>query len=110
MSTTASNKKWYKATGTKPEVNKVVFYRRKDDDKERLGLWDGNDWYIFDLQKGEWMKHYEFFAWIANHETPAPISDFEWSNVPKDAYKYVAFYAIAEARRNRINSGLNMIF
>ncbi len=106
MSTTAFKRNWRSATRKPPEVNKIVLYRRKGEDKERLAFWDGTDYYIFDLQRGEWMKHHEFFAWVANHETPAPLSEFEYSDVPKDAYKYVAFYAIAECRRNRLLSGL----
>lgn len=105
MNTTAFKRNWKPATGEKPEVNQVVLLKRKGDDKERFALWNGTDYYIFDLQRGEWMKSYEYFAWVANHETPAPLEDFEYSTVPQDAYKHLAFFAIAEARRNRIDSG-----
>lgn len=105
MSTTAFERNWRPATGEKPEVNKVVLLKRKGDEKELLALWNGTHYYIFDLQRGEWMKHHEYFAWISNHETPAPLEEFEYSAIPQDAYKTLAFVAIAEARRNRIDSG-----
>lgn len=104
---------WKPAEKRKPRANEVIKFRRveafPEESKELLALWNGSDYYIFDLQKGEWVTLSEYvFGYesvlVKGKEVSISAEHLGWeySYAPKDAYRYVPFYALAEARRNRI--------
>ena len=93
-----------------PEENKVVIFLRDETEsnasirspKELLAMWHDGKYYIFEVANCEWMEYDYYFAYWHNHETPAPLSEFKWNDGGPEPYKHVPFYALAEARRNRI--------
>lgn len=93
---------WHDAEKEHPEENKVVIFQREGTEKELLALWRDGKYYIFEVGNCEWAEYDYYFAYWHNHETPAPISDFKWTDGGPEPYRHVPFYALAEARRNRI--------
>ena len=93
--------KWVNANKAYPERMNVVLLRRIGETDEKFALWDGNDYYVFNIHRCEWADWNFAFAYWFNKETPAAISDFEWSYAEKDAYLTRPFYALAEAKRSK---------
>lgn len=101
---------WHDAETDHPEENRVVIFLRKEtdankairSDKELLAMWRDGKYYIFEVGNCEWAEYDYYFAYWHNHETPAPLSDFQWTDGGPEPYRHVPFYALAEARRNRI--------
>lgn len=94
--------KWHNAEKEHPEENKVVLFQHEGSDKNLLALWRDGKYYIFEFGNCEWAEYGYYFRENAFTETPPPLSDFKWKDAGAEAYKHVPFYALAEARRNRI--------
>lgn len=94
--------KWVNAGKQYPERRSVVILRRIGETEEKFALWNGDDYYIFNVLKCEWADwNFAFARWF-DKEIPAPVSDFEWSYAEKGAYLKRPFYALAEAKRSQI--------
>ena len=94
--------KWVNANKQHPERMKVVLLRRIGETDEKFALWDGDDYYVFNINRCEWAEWNFAFAYWFNKETPAAISEFEWSYAEKDAYLTRPFYALAESKRSKL--------
>ena len=81
---------WRPADKRKPKAFEVLKFKRTDtmDDKEFYAIWNGDQYYIFDLQSGHW-KELKGMA----------LSECAYAYIPKDSTQYLPYYAIANSRR-----------
>ena len=100
---------WKPANKRKPRCNEVLRFRRAKNIKTSwfmmdnlLAMWDGNNYHIFNVQTLRWEDYDYYFAYTENHETPAPLADFEYAYVPPKQTQYVPFYALAYNRRKTV--------
>lgn len=83
---------WRPADKRKPKAFEVLKFKRieTNDDKEFYALWNGDDYYIFDLQSGHWK--------VLEEETASYI----YAYIPKESTRYLPYYAIAYSRRQEL--------
>ena len=95
---------WLSADGPKPEKRKIIKLRKKNgDDKTFLALWNGEDYYIFNIFICEWESFDDYFSSWLNRDGYEPIANFEFSYPEEDAYKHMPYYALAYAKRSTVN-------
>ena len=82
---------WKPANKRKPRCYEVLKFRSIEDPTERLSMWDGQRFYIFNVYLTKWEP-------FADEDLPK----WEYAYIPGEQSKYMPFHAIAVAKRSEV--------
>lgn len=73
---------------------------------ERLGMWNGSEYYIFDVQAGRWIPVRKYLtlklAYAKERHIKREDIGIQYATIPATSGKYIPYYAIAFSRRKEV--------